>query len=334
MSEILSVRHLSVTYTDSTPTIPAVNNVSLSIHDREIVGIAGESGCGKSTLINAILQLLPDSIVDMEGDVLLNGQNLRTLDRESMRRLRWMKISLVPQSAMNALNPIMTIEEQMRRIMEAHWEAARPGEIVARIDETLEMVNIQRQYKKLYPFELSGGMRQRVAIALALALRPDVVVMDEPTTGLDVIVQRGILMEIKRLQKQLGFAVCLVCHDMSLLIELAQTVYVMYAGRIIESGPSRDIYRQGRHPYTRGLIACFPPLQGSQRTVEGIPGSPPDLGQLPPGCAFHPRCPQAIPRCTDQSPSLVNVRPQHAVACHLHTPDIPSDLVEASHDRA
>ena len=325
MTKILTVEQLSVTYTDGNRPVPAVNDVSLTIEQGEIIGIAGESGCGKSTLITAILELLSRDIADIQGTIRLNGQDLTTLSGESLRRLRWAEISLVPQSAMNALNPIMSIEEQMKRIMQAHAFAPTGRELTKRIDEILVTVNIQPRYKKLYPFELSGGMRQRVAIALALMLRPKLVVMDEPTTGLDVIVQRGILMEIRRLQQELGFAVCLVSHDMSLLIELAHTVYVMYAGRIIESGPSRELYRSPSHPYTQGLIACFPPLQGTRKVLEGIPGSPPDLGQLPRGCAFQPRCTQSLAVCSIDFPALVKVTPKRTVACHLYSPNLTSD---------
>lgn len=333
MTEILTVEHLSVTYTDGNRLVPAVNDVSFAIGEGEIIGIAGESGCGKSTLITAILQLLSHDIADIRGTIRLNGQDLTALDAESLRRLRWAEISLVPQSAMNALNPIMSIEEQMKRIIQAHGTMPTARDLTKRIDETLVMVNIQPQYKKLYPFELSGGMRQRVAIALALMLRPKLVVMDEPTTGLDVIVQRGILMEIRRLQQELGFAVCLVSHDMSLLIELAHTVYVMYAGRVIESGPSREIYRTPAHPYTQGLIACFPPLQGSRKVLEGIPGSPPDLSQLPRGCAFQPRCNQCLDVCSEELPALLEISSNRTVACHLYPSNLTSNARESTYDR-
>ncbi|PSR22424.1 MAG: dipeptide/oligopeptide/nickel ABC transporter ATP-binding protein [Sulfobacillus acidophilus] len=333
MKEILGVEHLSVTYTDGNRRIPAVNDVSFTVDEGEIIAIAGESGCGKSTLITAILQLLSPDIADITGSIRLNGQDLASVDPELLRRMRWTDISLVPQSAMNALNPIMSIEEQMKRIMAAHGTMPTTRDLDKRIDETLVMVNIQPRYKKLYPFELSGGMRQRVAIALALMLHPKLVVMDEPTTGLDVIVQRGILMEIRRLQKELGFAVCLVSHDMSLLIELAHTIYVMYAGRVIESGPSREIYRTPKHPYTQGLIACFPPLQGSRKVLEGIPGSPPDLGQLPPGCAFQPRCTQCLDICLAEIPVLEKVSSSRAVACHLYPSQLTSNTGESTYDR-
>jgi peptide/nickel transport system ATP-binding protein len=257
--------------------------------------------------------------------VLFDGEDVVGRSREELRKFRWRNISMVFQSAMNALNPVMRVGDQFVDMMRAHERVSKDGAL-SRAAELLELVGIDRRRLRAYPHELSGGMRQRVVIAMALALRPELVIMDEPTTALDVVVQREILQQIRELQAELDFAVLFITHDLSLLLELAHRVAIMYAGEIVEEAPAARLRDEPRHPYTVGLLRSFPPLHGPVERLTGIPGSPPDLGAPPSGCRFHPRC----PHCSADDPALyarqVGERPQlrvvardHRVACHRET---------------
>jgi peptide/nickel transport system ATP-binding protein len=233
---------------------------------------------------------------------------------------RWSEMAIVFQSAMNSLNPVMTLGAQIDDVLRAHRAEMSHTERAERAIELLRLVGIAPDRLKSYPHELSGGMRQRAGIAIALALSPDIVIMDEPTTALDVVVQREILTEILRLRESLHFSVIFITHDLSLLLELADSIAIMYAGRIVERGASRALYERPRHPYSHGLIHAFPPLRGPRRRAIGIPGSPPDLRAAPPGCAFHPRCPLAIAPCREVLPLLRPApgEPGIRIACHLY----------------
>jgi peptide/nickel transport system ATP-binding protein len=301
----------------------AVDHVSLAIHKGEIVGLAGESGCGKSTTGNAILQILQPPGRVTGGRILFRGDDVTGKSTRELRRYRWRNVSMVFQSAMNALNPVMSVGDQFVDMMKAHERIDRRTAL-ARSGELLELVGIDRARLRAYPHQLSGGMRQRVIIAMALALSPELVIMDEPTTALDVVVQREILQEIDALKRDLGFSVLFITHDLSLLIELADRIGIMYAGELVELAPAHTLAERALHPYTQGLLRSFPPLTGPIERMEGIPGMPPDLADPPSGCRFNPRCPHCTPtdaqlyrRQTTERPVLREVEPGHFVACHL-----------------
>jgi peptide/nickel transport system ATP-binding protein len=321
--ELLRLEDLSVDYLIGDRSVRAVDGVSLSIAAGEILGLAGESGCGKSTLANAVLQILKPPAAVSGGKILFRGENLVGMSKQQLRRVRWRHVSLVFQSAMNVLNPVMRVGDQFVDMFQAH-DRVRRSAALERAGDLLEMVGIDRGRVRSYPHELSGGMRQRVVIAMALALEPELIVMDEPTTALDVVVQREILQELETLKQRLGFAVLFITHDLSLLVEFSDRIAIMYAGEIVESATSDVLFRRSLHPYTAGLMRSFPPLTGPILPLLGIPGSPPNLAQPPPGCRFHPRCPHCTPdapalyaRQTSERPLLREVEPGHRVACHL-----------------
>jgi peptide/nickel transport system ATP-binding protein len=319
---LVELRELVVDYVASEHPVRAVDHVNLTIAPGEIVGLAGESGCGKSTVAHALLQILRFPAQLTEGSIVFGGRDLATMSDPELRRFRWRNVSLVFQSAMNALNPVLRVGDQFVDMMRAH-EPIRKRDALERAADLLEIVGIERSRVRAYPHELSGGMRQRVIIAMALALRPELVVMDEPTTALDVVVQREILQQIQDLQRELGFAVLFITHDLSLLLEFANRVAIMYAGELVEVATAGDLFRAPRHPYTVGLMSSFPPLTGPLERMTGIPGSPPDLARPPGGCRFHPRCPHCIPGDalfelqTTVKPELREIAPGHDVACHL-----------------
>jgi peptide/nickel transport system ATP-binding protein len=320
---LLELDGLSVDYVLGDRRVRAVDNVSLSIAPGEIVGLAGESGCGKSTLASAVLQILKPPAEVAGGRILFQDRDLVTMSREDLRRVRWRHVSLVFQSAMNVLNPVMRVGDQFVDMYRAHDRRVHRSEALARAGDLLELVGIERTRVRSYAHELSGGMRQRVVIAMALALEPELIVMDEPTTALDVVVQREILQELEELKRRLGFAVLFITHDLSLLVEFSDRIAIMYAGEIVETAAADVLFRQPLHPYTNGLMSSFPPLTGPILPLTGIPGAPPDCANPPPGCRFHPRCPQCtgidsnLHRLqTSVRPALREIEPGHQVACH------------------
>ena len=316
---LLELRGLAVDY----GSLRAVNGVDLEIRAGEIVGLAGESGSGKTTVANAAMQILRPPAHVTAGSVLFRGEDLVGKSTEELRRFRWRNVSMVFQSAMNALNPVTRVGDQFVDMMRAHQRiSARLA--LAQAGELLERVGIDRRRVNAYAHELSGGMRQRVIIAMALALQPELVILDEPTTALDVVVQREILQQVQDLQREFGFAVLLITHDVSLLLEVANRIAIMYAGEIVEAAPAERLAANPLHPYTQGLLQSFPPLSGPRVRLTGIGGSPPDLREPPPGCRFNPRCPECRPerlglyvRQTTERPLLREVEPAHEVACHL-----------------
>jgi peptide/nickel transport system ATP-binding protein len=323
---LLELRQLVVDYEVPGKRVRAVDHIDLQIHAGEIFGLAGESGCGKSTTGNAILQILREPARVSGGEIRFRGENLLDKSREELRHYRWRNVSMVFQSAMNALNPVLRIGDQFVDMMRAHEHICKKRSLV-RAGSLLEMVGIDPSRVRSYPHELSGGMRQRVIIAMALALSPELVILDEPTTALDVVVQREILQQFEALKRELDFAVLFITHDLSLLVEFADRIGIMYAGEIVETAAARDLFAEAKHPYTQGLLSSFPPLTGPLVRMTGIPGMPPDLGDPPSGCRFHPRCPHCIPsggalysRQLAEKPVLKQVATGHFVACHLVEP--------------
>ena len=313
---ILSLRDVCVDYITEHGPVHAIDRVSLDVLPGEILGVAGESGSGKSTLAQAILRTLPPPAVITGGRAVFEGRDLFALSEEELRQVRWKRISIVFQSAMDALNPVITVGEQIADTLLAH--GAFSGRACrSRAAELLEMVDIPGDRLDAYAHQLSGGMRQRVGIALALALEPSLVILDEPTTALDVIVERGILDRIRVLQRERGFSVLFITHDLARMLEFADRVAVFYAARLAEMGPSAELLRSPRHPYTQGLLRAFPPVHPGAEEPVSIGGSPPSLVSPPPGCRFHPRCGVAIEECRRIAPGAVHVGPGHVAACHL-----------------
>jgi oligopeptide/dipeptide ABC transporter ATP-binding protein len=308
---LLEVERLSVAYGRTR----AVRDVSFDLHDGEIVGLLGESGSGKTTLGNAILRLLPAQARITGGTVRFDGTDIVTSSQEELRPLRWREISTVFQSSMNSLNPVLNIETQFRDVIEEHTEL-RGDAVRERIAELFDMVMLEPSYMRFYPHELSGGMRQRVCLALALALRPRLVLLDEPTTGLDVIVQRSILDNLRALQRKLGFAVLLISHDLGTVMEISDRAMVMYAGRIVEDQKASTMLTEPMHPYTKGLLGAYADPRSETVQIAYIPGRPPDLALPDEGCAFAPRCGAAIDRCFTELPALLSMGPGKA-ACHV-----------------
>jgi peptide/nickel transport system ATP-binding protein len=339
---LLDVEHLSVVYDSVDGPVCAVDDVSFTLRRGEILGLAGESGSGKSTPAYALARLLRPPARVAAGRVLYysrqhtvhgsaglereeEGRDLYALDRKALRTFRWSELAVVLQSAMKALNPVATFEAQISDVIRAHRPGMTKVQRRARLVELARLVGIAPERLKSYPHELSGGMRQRAVIAIALALASEVIIMDEPTTALDVVIQRELLTELLRLRQQLGFAVIFITHDLSLLLEIADEIMIMYAGQLVEQAGRVALYRRPLHPYTDGLLHSFPTLDGPLVRMSGIPGAPPDLYTLPSGCVFHPRCPKAWERCQRELPALL---PPGAageeevcgrrVACHLY----------------
>ncbi len=316
-SPLLEVRDLSVDYVTDVGDVRAVDRVDLDVEAGEFMAIVGESGCGKSTLLFAIAQLLAPPAEIAEGSVTFNGQDMVRLSAGELRHIRWRDYSVVMQSAMNALNPMKSIEAQFKDTMRAH-SATSAGAIRERSAEVLHLVGIDPAHLKSYPHQLSGGMRQRAMIAMALLFTPDLIVMDEPTSALDVVAQRSLMVQIKELQRSLGFAIIFVTHDMSLVSHFSDRLAVMYAGQIAELGSTRKVFDAPLHPYSRGLLDAFPSIRGPHVHLTGIPGSPPDLARPPSGCRFHPRCPAVMAVCQTVKPDLYEVADER-VRCLLYT---------------
>ncbi len=313
---LLDVRDLSVAYlTKKRPPVRAVNDVSFSIEPGEIVGLVGESGSGKSTLGNAVLRLLQPPGAITGGDVLFEGHDLTKLNEDQLRLMRWRDLSTVFQGSMNSLNPVISIEAQFKDAIRAHQRMS-DRQIRERTAELLEMVDIDPSFMRFYQHELSGGMKQRVNLAMALALEPKFVLLDEPTTGLDVIVQRSILENLRRIQREQGFAVLLISHDLGTVMEVSDRVMVMYAGEVVEEQTTHEMLRAPQHPYTRGLLGSYADPTQLDLEISYILGRPPDLSQPHKGCLFEPRCVDRIDLCLQQAPGYTNF-PSGRVTCHV-----------------
>ena len=315
---VLEVKGLHVYYHTLRGVVRAVEDVSFSLRPGEVLGVAGESGCGKSTLAWALLRLVPPPGRIEKGEIIVDGEDIVSMsESEVRRRIRWQKISMVFQGAMNALNPVYRVWEQIAEPLIVHRGMTKE-QAYNRVVELLGMVGLDEGIAWRYPHELSGGQKQRVVIAMALALDPLILIADEPTTALDTIVQAQILNLLKKLKNELGTAIILISHDLSVIAELADKVAIMYAGQIVEYGPSDSVYRNPQHPYTQALLRAIPRLRGPKDKLVYIPGSPPDLRRPPPGCRFQPRCSKAIDICAKEPPPYFEVAPHHVAACWLH----------------
>ncbi len=330
---VLAIGDFSVVYRTPAGDVRAVDQVNLELYASEVVGLVGESGSGKSTLAYGACRLLRAPALITNGSVRYRGRraaapmDILQLRADDLRRLRWREIAIVFQSAMNALNPVLNVRDQLLDVIHAHLRVSRE-EAREKAGSLLDLVSIPRSRLRSYPHELSGGMRQRVMIAMALATDPEIVVMDEPTTALDVVVQRDILTQIVELKDRLAFSILFITHDLSLLLELADRIAVMYAGQLLEIGTAQQIQHEPAHPYTRGLLNSFPSLRGARRDLAGIPGSPPDLHDPPPGCPFLPRCGYGTPACTSVdmrlAPVVSSLDPAHVTACPFVLPGTPA----------
>lgn len=321
---LLSIEDLRVEYLSPRGAVRAVDGVSLSIRPGEVIGLAGESGSGKSTIAQAILRILQPPAVITGGNVFFEGKDVLSMTDDELEKFRWDEVSMVFQSAMNALNPVMTIGDQIIDAIKAHEKSVSDRAARERAAEMLEIVGIEKTRIDSYPHQLSGGMRQRAVIAIALVLNPPLMIMDEPTTALDVVVQREIMAKIGELKEQLGFSILFITHDLSLLVEISDRIAIMYAGQIIEMADARELFENPLHPYTQGLMNSFPSLTGERVKLAGIPGSPPDMISPPSGCRFHPRCPKRMLLCDQAGPLLRQARPDHWVACHLYEESRPA----------
>ncbi|MEO3388423.1 ABC transporter ATP-binding protein [Mesorhizobium sp. CAU 1741] len=313
---LLSVQDLTVSYRVGRGQIDAVDGASFDVETGSIVGLVGESGCGKTTVARALTRVIADNARITGGKMLFEGRDLAALPEKEMNALRWRDIAFIPQSAMNSLDPVYTVEYQLNEVLRRRGGMGR-AQARLRCEELFDMVGVDAKRLRDYPHQFSGGMRQRVAIALALALNPKLIIADEPVTALDVIVQRQILDQLQDLQKRLGISVILVTHDISVVAYICDRTVVMYAGRVAEQATTRDALLQPAHPYTMGLRNAFPDLKGAASGVlTPIEGAPPNLASPPPGCRFAPRCPFVMDMCKSVVPPPVNVTTSHLAACH------------------
>ena len=312
---LLALDDLTVHYQTRRGPLPAVAGVSLELQPGTALGLVGESGSGKTSLAMAILRLLPDNARIVQGRIRFQGRDLVPLPEDQMRQIRWRGISMIFQAAMNAWNPVYTVGRQIVEAIQTHEPRVSDEEARERVAELFEMVGLDRSRMDHYPHQYSGGMKQRAVIAMALASRPQLVLADEPTTALDVIVQDRILKELDEIRHRLGMAMVYISHDIAVIAEVSERVGVMYAGRLVEVGPGERVFHHPIHPYTDGLMKAFPSIRGPRRALQAIPGDPPNLLNLPAGCPFHPRCPLAVDRCRAETPPLVAYEPDHQAAC-------------------
>jgi peptide/nickel transport system ATP-binding protein len=316
MKPVLEVKDARVYYQTPRGPVKAVEGVSFGVQAGEKLGLIGESGSGKSTLALAIMQLIKAPGRIESGEIRLDGTDLLALSEEQIRKLRLAGIALISQGAMNSLNPVIRVRPQILDGLQSHGIRISKHESEDRVGELLEWVGLRPEVANMYPHELSGGMKQRVCIAIAISLHPKVIIADEPTSALDVVVQRQVMETLGQVQKDLGASVILIGHDMGLMAQFVDRVGIMYAGRLMEMGPVDDIFSNPQHPYSQLLIASLPSLE-KKGVFHGISGFPPSLLDLPSGCVFHPRCPYCMERCVVEDPELRPVGLNHRAACHL-----------------
>jgi peptide/nickel transport system ATP-binding protein len=315
---ILDVKDLRVYYNTRHGTVKAVDSVSFDLDKKEILGIAGESGCGKTTTVLSIMKLLPPNASIEGGEILFRGKDIIKISDSELRKIRWSEISMIFQSSMNALNPVIKIRDQIGEAILIH-EKVPEEEVKKRTDNLAKLVGLQSSRFDSYPHEFSGGMKQRSVIAMSLACNPSILIADEPTTALDVIVQAKILKMINEIKKKTGVALIWVTHDLSVIAEVCDRVLVMYAGKIVEEARVQQLIENPKHPYVQKMLNSFPSLSKSRNErLSFIEGSPPSLLSPPSGCRFHPRCNYKTARCVDVEPEPVNVGKDHKVICHLY----------------
>lgn len=316
-NSLLKVENFSISYRTRKGDVEAVNDVSFELKKGETLAIVGESGCGKSSLARGLIRLFPRNINKVEGKILLEGRDVLSLDEETFRReIRWREMSMVFQGAMNSLNPVLKVVFQVAEPLMVHFGTDRETAF-NRAKEVLGLVGISPSFAERYPFELSGGMKQRVVIAMALITNPKLLLLDEPTSALDIITQENIMNLLKMLKKELNLTYIFITHDIALTSELADTMAVMYAGEIVEISPVEDFYRNPSHVYTKLLLDSVPTLR-EDKLLKSIPGSPPSLIDPPPGCRFHPRCPLAMDICKVKTPPFYKIKEGHFARCYLN----------------
>lgn len=324
-SSILEVSNLRVNYYTRHGAVRAVNEVSFNLQVGERLGLVGESGSGKTTIAHALMRLIkPPGKID-GGQVLLDGRSLLELPEERMREIRLAEIAMVTQGAMNSLNPVARVRRQIEDALRDHGVKMSKQERADWIGELLERVGLPRSAADMYPHELSGGMKQRVCIAIAICLKPKVIIADEPTSALDVVVQHQVMETLENIRSELGASVILIGHDMGLMAQAVDRIGVMYAGDLVETGTVHELFAAPLHPYTRLLMASLPTLERKE-IAKGIPGLMPSMLNKPTGCPFHPRCPEAFDRCKVEEPKLLLEGPRREVACHLHAPELEHEV--------
>jgi len=312
---VLEVKNLTMHYMTRKGPVYAVDNVSFSVPRGGSLGLVGESGCGKTSIAISLLKLLPENAEIISGEINLVGTNIVALSEAQVRKFRWRNISMVFQAAMNSLNPVYTVEEQILEAMREHIPDLSEREMKARVDNLFSLVGLDPTLKDQFPHQYSGGMRQRAVIAMALSCEPDMIIADEPTTALDVIVQDALLKQIREIQKELNMAMIYISHDIAVIAEVSEEVGVMYAGKLVELSAAEAIFHRPIHPYTMGLMSSFPSIVGEKTDLVTIPGEPPDLLNPPPACRFHPRCPYATEICREQEPEFKDYGGGHFAAC-------------------
>lgn len=315
VDNVLEVNDLTMHYRTRKGPVFAVDNVTFSVGRGESVGLVGESGCGKTSIAISLLKLLPENADIIGGEILLNGTDIVPLTEGEIREFRWRRISMVFQAAMNSLNPVYTVEEQIIEAMQQHMKHLSDEEMREKVDRLFELVGLDPEFKDQYPHQYSGGMRQRAVIAMALSCDPDLIIADEPTTALDVIVQDQLLKRIREIQEQLNMAMIYISHDVAVIAEVSDRVGVMYAGRMAEMASAETIFHYPIHPYTMGLMSAFPSIVGEKTELVMLPGEPPDLLNPPPGCRFHPRCPYVTEICRKEVPEFKDYGGGHYAAC-------------------
>ena len=316
---ILEVKNLIMNYEIKAGMVSAVEDVSFTLPKGHSLGLVGESGCGKTSVALTLMRLAAANARVLGGEVKLDGENLLELSDEEMRQRRWDDISMVFQGAMNSWNPVYTVGEQIREAMDLHWEPKpTAAEARAKTEELFQLVGLNPEMIDRYPHEFSGGMKQRAVIAMALSCDPKLIIADEPTTALDVIVQEQILEELRKIQHEFGMSIIYISHDIAVIAEITDLMGVMYAGKLVEFGETADIFARPRHPYSWLILSSTPSITGPRRQLAPLEGEPPNLLDPPSGCRFHPRCPFATQRCVDEEPRLAEVEPGHQIACWNH----------------